>query len=212
MNHNGIGGVNDMNQNVTLIGKTIKLLPLESKHKEDLLETLMNPYIWEFTWRKNATYDDIKHLIEQAIQNQLHGTQLPFVIVELMSEKIIGTTRMGDIDMINQNAEIGWTWLTPTYWRTGVNTECKFLLLNYCFEQLALVRVQFSISGYNIRSQRAIERIGATKEGIFRKHRRDTQGRFHDNVFYSITDNDWPEVKSTLEHMIHIKYSPKKTR
>jgi N-acetyltransferase len=198
-----------MNPNVTLIGKTIKLVPLESIHKEDLLEILVNPDIWEFTWRKNATYDDIKHLIEQAMQNQFHGTQIPFVIVELVSDKTIGTTRIGDIDLNNQNAEIGWTWLSPAYWRTGVNTECKFLLLNYCFEQLKLVRVQFSISGYNIRSQLAVERIGATREGVFRKHRRDTQGRFHDNVFYSITDDDWPDVKSTLEHMIHTKYLPK---
>jgi RimJ/RimL family protein N-acetyltransferase len=198
-----------MNPNVTLIGKTIKLVPLESMYKEELLEILVNPDIWEFTWRKNATYDDIKHLIEQAMQNQFHGTQIPIVIVELVSDKTIGTTRIGDIDLNNQNAEIGWTWLSPAYWRTGVNTECKFLLLNYCFEQLKLVRVQFSISGYNIRSQLAVERIGATREGVFRKHRRDTQGRFHDNVFYSITDDDWPDVKSTLEHMIHTKYLPK---
>ncbi|MGO4546377.1 GNAT family N-acetyltransferase [Paenibacillus sp. 2TAB23] len=195
-----------MNPNVTLIGKTIKLVALESIHLEELLETLNNPRIWEFTWRKNATYDDIKHLLDQAIQSKLHGTQLPFVIVEVLSGKMIGTTRIGDIDKLNQNAEIGWTWLSPAYWRTGANTECKFLLLQYCFEQLTLVRVQFSVSGNNTRSQRALERIGAIREGVFRKHRRDREGRFHDNVFYSITDSDWPEVKSTLEHIIHIKY------
>jgi RimJ/RimL family protein N-acetyltransferase len=196
-----------MNPNAALIGKTIKLVPLESKHKEDLLEILVNPDIWEFTWRKNATYDTIQLLIEQAVQNQLHGTQIPFVVVELVSEKIIGTTRIGDMDRSNQNAEIGWTYLSPAYWRTGANTECKFLLLNYCFGQLELVRVQFSVSGYNIRSQRAVERIGATREGIFRKHRLDTEGNFHDNVFYSIIDSEWPAVKSSLEYMIHTKYS-----
>jgi N-acetyltransferase len=107
----------------------------------------------------------------------------------------------------NRNVEIGWTWLSPDFWRTSVNTECKYLLLRYCFEDLKVIRVQFSISGQNLRSQRAVERIGAQKEGVFRKHRIKPDGSIHDNIFYSIIDTEWPNVKENLHYLLARKYS-----
>ncbi|WP_307545550.1 GNAT family N-acetyltransferase [Paenibacillus sp. V4I5] len=103
--------------------------------------------------------------------------------------------------------EIGWTWLSPDFWRTSVNTECKYLLLKYCFEELKVIRVQFSVSGQNLRSQRAVERIGAKKEGVFRNHRIKSDGSIHDNVFYSIIDSEWPNVKENLHYLLANKYS-----
>jgi RimJ/RimL family protein N-acetyltransferase len=115
--------------------------------------------------------EDLDHVLTIALENKNKGSQIPYTIVEKTTGAIMGTTRIGDIDMNNRNVEIGWTWLSPDYWRTGVNTECKYLLLHHCFEELKLIRVQFSVSGQNVRSQRAVERIGARKEGVFRKHR-----------------------------------------
>lgn len=144
---------------------------------------------------------------DRCIGEQKQRNTAPFTIFDQASGEIIGTTRIGELDMINRNAEIGWTWLSPDYWRTGVNTECKFLLLRHCFEELNLIRVQFSVSGQNIRSQRSIERIGAVKEGVFRKHRVKADGSIHDNVFYSIIDTDWVDVKEKLLFLLSKKYS-----
>lgn len=191
---------------IFLEGNSIVLIPFEMKYKEQLFEALKSPKVWEYTWREVKTFDDFEQIFMAAIQNKLDGEQIPFVIQDKATGDVIGTTRIGDIDRINRNVEIGWTWLSPSYWRTGVNTECKLLLLQYCFEELQVMRVQFSVSGQNVRSQQAIERIGATKEGIFRKHRIKADGTVHDNVFYSILDDEWKRVKGNLMELVKRKY------
>jgi RimJ/RimL family protein N-acetyltransferase len=193
--------------NGILEGQTIHLVPMEDSHKTELSNVLMSPEIWEFTWRTITTSEEIDHLLTNVLENKSKGSQIPFTIVERASGKIIGTTRIGDIDLNNRNVEIGWTWLSPDFWRTSVNTECKYLLLRYCFEDLKVIRVQFSISGQNLRSQRAVERIGAKKEGVFRKHRIKPDGSIHDNIFYSIIDTEWPNVKENLHYLLARKYS-----
>jgi RimJ/RimL family protein N-acetyltransferase len=193
--------------NGILEGQTIHLVPMEGSHKTELSHVLMSPEIWEFTWRTINSFEEIDHVLTNALENKSKGSQIPFTIVERASGKIIGTTRIGDIDLINRNVEIGWTWLSPDFWRTSVNTECKYLLLRYCFEDLKVIRVQFSISGQNLRSQRAVERIGAIKEGVFRKHRIKPDGSIHDNIFYSIIDTEWPIVKENLHYFLARKYS-----
>jgi RimJ/RimL family protein N-acetyltransferase len=192
--------------NIILEGDTVTLFPLEMKYKEQVYEAIKNPDIWKYTWREVKTFDDIEQILLIAIQNKDDGKQLPFIIKDKLSGEIIGTTRIGDIDTANRNVEIGWTWLTPTAWRTKVNTECKFLMLQYCFEELKVLRVQFSISGQNIRSQRAVERIGAVKEGTFRKHRIKADGTIHDNIFYSIVDTEWIDVKGKLINLLEKEY------
>ena len=192
--------------NIILEGDTITLVPLEMKYKEQVYEAIKNPDIWKYTWREVKTVDDIEQILLIAVQTKDDGKQLPFIIKDKLSGEIIGTTRIGDIDTANRNVEIGWTWLTPSAWRTKVNTECKFLMLQYCFEELKVLRVQFSISGQNIRSQKAVERIGAVKEGIFRKHRIKADGTIHDNIFYSIVDTEWIDVKGKLINLLEKNY------
>lgn len=192
--------------NIILDGDTVTLVPLEMKYKEQVYEAIKNPDIWKYTWREVKTFDDIEQILLIAVQNKDDGKQLPFIIKDKLSGEIIGTTRIGDIDTANRNVEIGWTWLTPSAWRTKVNTECKFLMLQYCFEELKVLRVQFSISGQNIRSQKAVERIGAVKEGTFRKHRIKADGTIHDNIFYSIVDTEWIDVKGKLINLLEKKY------
>lgn len=192
--------------NVVLEGNTIDLVPLEMKYKEQVYEAIKSPDVWKYTWREVKTFDDIEQILSIAVQSKNDGKQLPFIIRDKMSGEVVGTTRIGDIDTVNRNVEIGWTWLSPSVWRTKVNTECKFLLLQYCFEELKVLRVQFSISGQNVRSQKAVERIGAVKEGTFRKHRIKADGTIQDNIFYSIVDTEWIDVKAKLIHLLEKNY------
>ncbi|WP_277585559.1 GNAT family N-acetyltransferase [Psychrobacillus antarcticus] len=192
--------------NLILEGNRITLVPLEMKYKEQVYEAIKSPDVWKYTWREVKTFDDIEQILTIAVQSKNDCKQLPFIIKDKLSGEVIGTTRIGDIDTANRNVEIGWTWLSPSVWRTKVNTECKFLLLQYCFEELKVLRVQFSISGQNVRSQKAVERIGAVKEGIFRKHRIKADGTIHDNIFYSIVDTEWIDVKGKLINLLDKKY------
>ncbi|MEW9701045.1 GNAT family N-acetyltransferase [Paenibacillus sp. SI8] len=192
---------------IILEGRTVTLIPMASSHKEALFEAVGKPEVWQYTWGHLTTLEDISDAVERALAHQRSGSHIPFVIVDNASGRIVGATRIGDMDAANRNAEIGWTWLSPDVWRTRVNTECKFLLLSHVFEQMHVLRVQFSVSSYNLRSQRAVERIGAVREGIFRKHRIKVDGTIHDNIFYSILDTEWPEVKSNLLYLLETKYS-----
>ncbi|WP_332646676.1 GNAT family N-acetyltransferase [Lysinibacillus sp. 54212] len=192
--------------NLVLEGDIINLVPLEMKYKQQVYEAIKSPDVWKYTWREVKTIDDIEQILLIAVQSKNDVKQLSFIIRGKLSGEVIGTTRIGDIDTANRNVEIGWTWLSPSVWRTKVNTECKFLLLQYCFEELKVLRVQFSISGQNVRSQKAVERIGAVKEGTFRKHRIKADGTIHDNIFYSIVDTEWIDVKGKLINLMQKNY------
>jgi len=124
--------------------------------------------------------------------------QLPFVIVETGKDKAVGSTRFLNIRPEHRALEIGWTWLGQEWQRTGVNTEVKLLLMSHAFDRLGCVRVEFKTDARNLRSQRALERIGATREGVLRKHM-IVQGSFsRDSVYFSVIDSDWPAVKERL--------------
>lgn len=190
-----------------LEGTTIKLVPMDESHVEGLARVLRNPNIWEFTWRKITSDEQVRDLITTAFANQTNGSQFPFVIIEQASGQIVGTTRIMHPDLVHRNAEIGCTWISPEYWRTSVNTEAKSLLLHYCFEELKLVRVEFTVVASNLRSQRAVERLGAVREGVLRQHRIRSDGSIHDNVVFSILDKEWPSVKENLHYLLNEKYS-----
>lgn len=193
--------------NSILEGTTIKLVPMDESHVEGLARVLRNPNIWEFTWRKITSDEQVQDLITTAFVNQNNGSQIPFVIIEQATGQIVGTTRIMHPDMVHRNAEIGCTWISPEYWRTSVNTEAKSLLLHYCFEELKLIRVEFTVVKTNLRSQRAVERLGAVKEGVLRQHRIRSDGSIHDNVVFSILDKEWLSVKENLHYLLNEKYS-----
>lgn len=189
-----------------LEGSIIRLVPLQEEHKPELVKVLNNPLIWEFTWRRISTEEQVGQLIDAALGNKAKGTDIPYVIIERASGKIAGTTRVMHLDRTHRNAEIGCTWISPDYWRTAVNTEAKSLLLQYCFGELGLIRVNFSIVRNNLRSQRAVERIGAVREGVLRKQRITSDGVVLDNVMYSIIDDEWPAVQANLHYLLNVKY------
>lgn len=183
---------------VELTGTRSKLIPMEESHAEELFEVSRDPNIWAYMPMDVQTLDDMKQLIENALRAREDGSALPFVIVDRNTDKIVGSTRFLDISVPNRGLEIGWTWLSPSVWRTRINTECKYLLLAHCFETLKAIRVQLKTDERNVRSQKAIERLGASKEGTLRNHRILGDGFYRNSVYYSILDTEWPAVKERL--------------
>ena len=140
--------------------------------------------------------------IESGLATLRDGTGLPFVTVEKKSDRIVGSTRFGNYDPANRRIEIGWTWIAKPWQRTAVNTEAKYLMLSHAFEQLKCVRVELKTDVLNEPSRRAMLRIGAREEGVLRKHTLMWTGRYRDSIYYSILDDEWPEVKSRLERLM----------
>lgn len=185
---------------IILEGNRVRLLPMEENHIEPLFAAkqhpllLNTPYIEPF-----RSIDDARKDVNAALAGQAAGITLPFVIEDKNSGEIVGTTRLHEISPVHHSLEIGWTWLHPDVWRSRVNTECKYLLLRYSFESLDMIRVQIKTDLRNERSQRAIERLGAVREGVLRKHRVLHDGYVRDTVMFSIISDEWPAVKEKLE-------------
>ena len=141
---------------------------------------------------------DMRAQIEDLLSRQARGTDLPFAVRHLADGRAIGMSRYLDIQVVNQMLEIGGTWYTPSLQRTAVNTECKWLLMTHAFETLGCVRVQIKTDLRNERSQRAIERLGAVREGVLRNHMRMPDGYQRSSVYYSVLAEEWPTVRERL--------------
>lgn len=187
---------------IALENEIVKLKPLEVNDLSGILEAASYPEIWSHMSTTIEIMVDVHNFVENALLMRRKKTEFPFVIVDKKTGEIIGSTRFMDIDDTHKRVEIGTTWLTPAYWRTAINTNCKYLLLQYCFETLHLQRVQIKTDHENIRSQKAIERIGATKEGILRNHMIRKDGTARHTVMYSITLEEWSQVKMHLKHLL----------
>lgn len=186
----------------TLENEVVKLMPMESSQIEGIWEAANDNEIWEHMSVDLTDKRNVEQYVQDAQKKRAAGTEFAFVIVDIESKKIIGATWFLDISMPHKRLEIGSTWLNPKSWRTNVNTNCKFLLLKYCFEELGLNRVQIKTGHENIRSQRAIERIGAIKEGILRNHMIRKEGTIRHTVMYSVTKEDWPQVKERFHKIL----------
>lgn len=187
---------------VVLEGTHVRLEPLSLAHHADLCQVGLEEELVRWTEAYTLTPDGLRLYIENALQRQAEGTALPFAVVSKAAGRAIGSTRYGSIDQANRRVEIGWTWYGRDFQRTAVNTECKYLLLRHAFETLGCLRVEFKTDVLNGRSRKAILRIGAKEEGIFRKHMVMPSGRVRDTVYFSIVDTEWPAVKTRLEVML----------
>ena len=184
---------------VVLAGSVVRIEPLTERHAPDLLAAADDPNIWTYLPAyQPKSLGDMQAWISDALAGAAGGEQIPFAIVVLANERAVGSTRFLEIRRDARALEIGWTWLATPVQRSAVNTECKLLLLRHAFEVLGALRVQFKTDRRNLRSQRAIERLGAVKEGILRKHRINHDGFVRDSVYYSVVDDEWPEVKARL--------------
>jgi RimJ/RimL family protein N-acetyltransferase len=140
----------------------------------------------------------LESYVETALNQLEQGTGFPFVVIEKQTDKIIGSTRYLNADPEHKRLEIGSTWYSASYHRTGVNTECKYLLLKHAFEELKCIAVEFRTNWFNLKSRAAIERLGARQDGILRNHRINPDGSIRDTVVFSITDGEWIGVKKSL--------------
>lgn len=182
---------------VTLTGRFVQLEPLGENHVPGLTSVgAGNNDIW-----KHLLYGDIQTEADMLgwVQDILARPDLPFAVIHLESGRVAGATRYLNIAPEHRGLEIGGTWYGAEFQRTAVNTECKYLLLEYAFEQLGCIRVQLKTDSRNVRSQRAIERIGAKRDGVLRNHMILPDGGYRDSVFYSILDVEWPNIKKLLE-------------
>ncbi|MFZ5905192.1 MAG: GNAT family N-acetyltransferase [Chloroflexota bacterium] len=188
---------------VVLLGKQVRLVPMEEAHVPALAEIGVGQPFWGFMlYGRMDREADMRNWVREILARAEKGTDLPFVVVHLASGRIAGATRYLNIVPRDRGLEIGGTWYGVEFQRTGVNTECKYLLLRYAFEILGAIRVQLKTDLRNERSQRAIERIGAVKEGILRNHMILPDGTVRNSVFYSIIDSEWLAVKARLEALM----------
>jgi len=191
-------------QPIILTGKVVQLEPLTENHVPNLTISGQDESIWQYMlYNTIRTEQQMRAWVLDLLDRQTKGTDLPFAVIHLESEKVIGSTRYLNIQPYDRALEIGGTWYAVEFQRTAVNTECKYLLLKHAFEELKCIRVQFKTDLRNERSQRALERIGALKEGILRSHMITPDGYIRDSVFYSILASEWPLVKAKLEEKLH---------
>jgi RimJ/RimL family protein N-acetyltransferase len=173
---------------------------MEMRHAADLLSAGQDPDIWAYmAARPDHSLEAMQAWISTALHAQALGTELPFVIVHLATNTVVGSTRYMTITPEHRGLEIGWTWLGPAARRTAVNTECKYLLLQHAFEVHGAIRVQLKTHHQNFRSQNAIARLGAVREGVLRNHIIMPDGSYRHSVYFSILASEWPQVKSNLE-------------
>jgi N-acetyltransferase len=185
-------------EQVVLSGKTVELRPLQQAHAADLVSAAADGELWNMKVTVIPGPETVGSYIATALAGHQAGTVMPFVIVQRETGQIVGSTRFWKIDRKNRKLEIGHTWLGQSVQRSGLNTEMKWLLLQYAFEVMQCVRVQFTTDELNDKSRAAILRIGARQEGIVRHERIMPDGRKRNSVRFSIIDDEWPEVKTML--------------
>jgi N-acetyltransferase len=189
---------------VILTGKYVRLEPLTEEHVTGLTEIGLDNTIWQYMpYGIMQNESDIRRWVQTILVREAEGTDLPFVVIHLASGRVAGTTRYMEIRSEHHGLEIGGTWYGAEFRRTQVNTECKYLLLEHAFEEFKSIRVQLKTDSRNERSQRAIERIGAKREGVLRNHMILPNGYFRHSIYYSILDTEWPNVKIRLDEMLN---------
>ena len=185
-----------------LEGRYVRLEPLEERHLPGLAEIAFDPELWRWTASQVLTPEDLADYVRAAQQERRAGKAIPFATIERSSGRVVGSTRFGNIDVANRRVEIGWTWIAQPWQRTAINTEAKYLMLRWAFEQLGCIRVEFKTDVLNEKSRRAIARLGAVEEGILRSHMITASGRIRDTVYYSIISSEWPRVRAGLEEKL----------
>ena len=185
---------------IELKGNNILLIPMNMTHKNALVEAASDGKLWKLWFTSVPSEKTIEDYILKAIKQRESGEGYPFVVINKKTNQIIGSTRYCNATPENRRLEIGYTWYASKHQRTGVNTECKYLLLKYAFETLNCIAVEFKTNWYNIKSKEAITRLGAKLDGVLRNHRISPDGSLRDTVIYSIINQEWHSVKKSLTY------------
>jgi len=183
---------------VTLRGLHATLHPLSQQHHDDLVAAVQDGELWKLWYTLIPAPQDMRAEIERRLGLLAEGKMLPFAVIENATGKAVGMTTYLNVDAAHRHVEIGATWYRKRVQRTGLNTECKLLLLNHAFETLNCIAVEFRTHFFNQQSRRAIERLGAKLDGILRNHQIATNGTLRDTCVYSIIGSEWPAVKVHL--------------
>ena len=187
-------------ERVTLTGRFVRLEPLEDRHRDDLIAAAAED---PATFRYMGTDLSVGEAAWPAyLADALRPDYVAWATVDVASGRAIGSSRFGDIAPEHGRVEIGWTWIAPSRQRSATNTEAKLLQLGYAFDELGATRVALKTDGRNLRSQAAIERLGAQREGALRRHVRMPDGFIRDTVYFSILAEEWPLVKARLEERL----------
>jgi N-acetyltransferase len=187
---------------VALSGRWLTLEPIEERHAPGIFEAMQDVEVCRYlTWPPPKAIEETLTLIREAREATTRGQALVYAQVWNASGRAIGSTRLLDVRPADRQVEIGSTFLAREYWRTPANTESKYLFLRYCFETLGCVRVGLKTDGRNVRSQDAIARLGAVREGTLRRHM-NVRGYQRDTVYFSILEDEWPAVKARLERRL----------
>lgn len=184
---------------VTLQDAHVALEPLTLEHVPALEHAAADGELWGLWFTSVPAPGGMRAYVEQALAMQADGTALVFAVRDKHDDRIVGSTRLLGFDAALPRVEIGYTWYAQSRQRTQVNTACKRLLLGHAFDALHCVAVQFCTDRYNLASQRAIERLGAQRDGVLRAHRLRSDGSVRDTVVYGIVAGEWPDVRRLLE-------------
>jgi N-acetyltransferase len=190
-------------QPLVLEGHGIRLEPLTDQHVDALAQAAGDGRLWELWYVAVPTPEKMGAYVADALNGQRDGTMLPWIVRDVASDRIIGSTRYHDIVPAIDRVEIGYTWYAQSRQRTHVNTTCKLLLLRHAFETLGCKVVGLRTDNFNFRSQRAIEALGAKKDGVIRHYGARRDGTVRDTVMYSILASEWPDVRRHLELRLH---------
>jgi RimJ/RimL family protein N-acetyltransferase len=189
-------------QPVMLSAATVRLEPLSVDHGAALEAAARDGELWNLRVTSVPAPGDMGPYVAAALQGQQDGHMLPFAVVDAASGRVIGSTRYHDIVPAVERLEIGYTWYGKSWQRTHVNTTCKLLLMTHAFEVLGAQLVGWRTDNYNFASQRAIERLGARRDGVLRHHALRRDGTVRDTVMYSLAAGEWPEVKAHLQYQL----------
>jgi N-acetyltransferase len=187
---------------VSLHGQLASLVPLAHSHHDNLVEAVEDGELWNLWYTNIPTPDRLRAEIDRRLELRDKGSMVPFAVIEKYTGEAVGMTTFMNIDAVNRRLEIGSTWYRPRVQRSGLNTECKLLLLTHAFEQLKCIAVEFRTHFFNSRSRAAIERLGAKLDGILRQHLVAANGTLRDTCVYSVLDREWPTVKAHLTHQL----------
>jgi RimJ/RimL family protein N-acetyltransferase len=182
----------------TLDGELVRLEPLGAEHADSLRDAASDPDVWRWLPLNASLPDQFERWFEQMLAEVAAGRQVSFATVERASGLAIGHTSYLALRPEHRGLEIGWTWLRPDRWRSGVNIETKLLLLAHAFDKLECIRVEFKTDALNERSRKALEGVGAKFEGIFRSHMIVRANVIRDSAYYSVIAAEWPAVRELL--------------
>ncbi|MDO8179102.1 MAG: GNAT family protein [Undibacterium sp.] len=187
----------------TLQGKYVQLEPLIQNNLSDIQAAAADGELWELFFTSVPAFEQTQQWLDLALELQNQQKAIPFAVRNNTNGKIVGSTRYCNIDHNNKRLEIGYTWYAQSVQRSAINTECKLLLLTHAFEVFTCNAVEFRTDWFNHKSQAAIERLGAKRDGVLRNHMILPDGRVRDTVVYSILQNEWPGVKKNLQYMLN---------